>query len=37
VTIKGLSISAGAERRINVTVLQMVAQSCTAVRPPQAP
>src|SRR5688572_27191224 len=30
VTIKGLFITAGTERRINVTVLQMVAPSCSA-------
>ena len=34
VTIKGLFITAGAERRINVTVLQMVAPSCSASRTP---
>jgi hypothetical protein len=34
VTIKGLFITAAAERRINVTVLQMVAPSCSASRTP---
>ena len=31
VTIKGLFITAGAERRINVTVLQMVAEQSACV------